>query len=199
MNVDFIFDFASPNSYLCYKTIPKLEKNYNIKFNYVPCLLGGIFKLTNNQAPMIAFGEIPNKIKYEFETAFNRFMQEHNIDDFKMNEHFPLNTLLLQRGAIAAQKNGFFDHYIEIIMRGMWEESLKLDDQDIFHAFLEKNDCHASLLIQEVSNDEIKSELINNTNQAVERGAFGVPTFFINDEMFFGKESLREIKDLALS
>ena len=95
MNVDFIFDFASPNAYLCHKAIQNLEKNHDIKFNYVPCLLGGIMKLSNNQPPMVTLAEIPNKMKYEFDTAFNRFMREHSITKFKMNEHFPVNTISL--------------------------------------------------------------------------------------------------------
>ena len=199
MNVDFIFDFASPNAYLCHKAIIQLEKNYDIKFNYIPCLLGGIMKISNNQPPMIAFSEIPNKMKYEFEIAFNRFMQEYKIDKFKMNEHFPVNTLSLARGAIVAQKNDFFSEYVEIVLRGMWEESINLDSPQSLHQFLADNNCNADLVIEGISRDEIKAELMANTNKAVEKGAFGIPTFFIGDEMFFGKESLRELKDLASS
>ena len=197
MNVDFIFDFASPNAYLCHKAIIQLEKNHDIKFNYVPCLLGGLMKLSNNQPPMIAFGEIPNKMKYEFDTAFNRFMREYQIDNFKMNEHFPVNTISLIRGAIVAQKNNFFDDYVEIVLSGMWESSLKLDSPESLHQLLTEHDCHADLVIEEIAKDETKAELIANTNNAVEKGAFGIPTFFVEDEMFFGKESLREIRDLA--
>ena len=197
MNVDFIFDFASPNAYLCHKAIIQLEKKHGIKFNYIPCLLGGLMKLSNNQPPMIAFGEIPNKMKYEFDTAFNRFMQEYQIEHFKMNEHFPVNTISLIRGAIVAQKNNFFDEYVEIVLSGMWENSLKLDTAESLHQFLSEHDCHADLVIGEIAKDETKAELIANTNNAVEKGAFGIPTFFIGDEMFFGKESLREIRDLA--
>ena len=197
MNVDFIFDFASPNAYLCHKAIIQLEKIHDIKFNYVPCLLGGLMKLSNNQTPMIAFGEIPNKMKYEFDTAFNRFMREYQIDNFKMNEHFPVNTISLIRGAIVAQKNNFFDDYVEIVLSGMWESSLKLDSPESLHQLLTEHDCHADLVIEEIAKDETKAELIANTNNAVEKGAFGIPTFFVEDEMFFGKESLREIRDLA--
>tara|TARA_B100000767_G_C19292628_1_gene340096 strand:- start:51 stop:497 length:447 start_codon:yes stop_codon:yes gene_type:complete len=148
---------------------------------------------------MIAFSEIPNKMKYEFEIAFNRFMQEYKIDKFKMNEHFPVNTLSLVRGAIVAQKNDFFSEYVEIVLRGMWEESINLDSPQSLHQLLVDNNCNADLVIEGISRDEIKAELIANTNKAVEKGAFGIPTFFIGDEMFFGKESLRELKDLASS
>ena len=197
MNVDFIFDFASPNAYLCHKAIRNLEKTHNIKFNYVPCLLGGIMKLSNNQPPMVTLAEIPNKMKYEFDTAFNRFMREHSITKFKMNEHFPVNTISLIRGAIVAQKNNFFDAYVEIVLSGLWEQSLKLDSPEALHELLIKNDCHADLVIEEIAKEEIKEELIANTSEAVEKGAFGIPTFFVADEMFYGKDSLRELKEMS--
>jgi 2-hydroxychromene-2-carboxylate isomerase len=126
-------------------------------------------------------------------------MQEYKIDKFKMNEHFPVNTLSLVRGAIVAQKNDFFNEYVEIVLRGMWEESINLDSPQSLHQLLVDNDCNADLVIEGISRDEIKAELMANTNKAVEKGAFGIPTFFIGDEMFFGKESLRELKDLASS
>jgi 2-hydroxychromene-2-carboxylate isomerase len=197
MNVDFIFDFASPNAYLCHKAIRNLEKTHNIKFNYVPCLLGGIMKLSNNQPPMVTLAEIPNKMKYEFDTAFNRFMREHSITKFKMNEHFPVNTISLIRGAIVAQKNNFFDAYVEIVLSGLWEQSLKLDSPEALHELLIKNDCHADLVIEGIAKEEIKEELIANTSEAVEKGAFGIPTFFVADEMFYGKDSLRELKEMS--
>ena len=169
MNVDFIFDFASPNAYLCHKAIQNLEKTHNIKFNYVPCLLGGIMKLSNNQPPMVTLAEIPNKMKYEFDTAFNRFMREHSITKFKMNEHFPVNTISLIRGAIVAQKNNFFDAYVEIVLSGLWEQSLKLDSPEALNELLIKNDCHADVVIEGIAKEEIKEELIANTSEAVEK------------------------------
>ena len=197
MNVDFIFDFASPNAYLCHKAIQNLEKTHDIKFNYIPCLLGGIMKLSNNQPPMVTLADIPNKFKYEFDTAFNRFMKEHNITKFKMNEHFPVNTISLIRGAIVAQKNDFFESYVEIVLSGLWEQSLKLDTPEALHELLNNNDCYPDLVIEGIAKDEIKAELIANTSEAVEKGAFGIPTFFVENEMFYGKDSLRELKEMS--
>ena len=197
MKVDFIFDFASPNAYLCHKAIQNLEQAHNIKFNYVPCLLGGIMKLSNNQPPMVTLAEIPNKMKYEFDTAFNRFMREHSITKFKMNEHFPVNTISLIRGAIVAQKNDFFNSYVEIVLCGLWEQSQKLDSPEALHQILTEHDCHADLVIEGIAKDEIKEELIANTSKATEKGAFGIPTFFVEDEMFYGKDTLRELKEMA--
>ena len=199
MNVDFIFDFASPNAYLCHKAIQTIEQTHDIKFNYIPCLLGGIMKLSNNQPPMVTLAEVPNKMKYEFETAFNRFMKEYQITKFKMNEHFPVNTISLIRGAIVAQKYEFFESYIEIVLSGLWEQSLKLDTPEALHDLLKKHDCHADLVIEDISKDAIKQELIKNTSQAVEKGAFGIPTFFVKDEIFYGKDTLRELKEMASS
>jgi 2-hydroxychromene-2-carboxylate isomerase len=197
MDIDFIFDFASPNDYLCHKAIQNLEKTHDIKFNYIPCLLGGIMKLSNNQPPMITLAEIPNKSKYEFDTAFNRFMREHDITKFKMNEHFPVNTISLIRGAIVAQKNNFFDSYVELVLSGLWEQSLKLDTPEALSDLLIKNNCHADLVIEGIATDEIKAELIANTSEAVEKGAFGIPTFFVNNEMLYGKDTLRELKEMS--
>ena len=197
MNVDFIFDFASPNAYLCDKAIQNLEKTHDIKFNYIPCLLGGIMKLSNNQPPMVTLADIPNKLKYEFDTAFNRFMKEHNITKFKMNEHFPVNTISLIRGAIVAQKNDFFESYVEIVLSGLWEQSLKLDTPEALHELLNNNDCYPDLVIEGIAKDEIKAELIANTSEAVEKGAFGIPTFFVENEMFYGKDTLRELKEMS--
>ena len=199
MNVDFIFDFASPNAYLCHKAIQTIEQTHDIKFNYIPCLLGGIMKLSNNQPPMVTLAEVPNKMKYEFETAFNRFMKEYQITKFKMNEHFPVNTISLIRGAIVAQKYEFFESYLEIVLSGLWEQSLKLDTPEALHDLLKRHDCYADLVIEDISKDDIKQELIKNTSQAVEKGAFGIPTFFVKDEIFYGKDTLRELKEMASS
>ena len=154
-------------------------------------------KLSNNQPPMVTLAKIPNKSKYEFDTAFNRFMKEHNITNFKMNEHFPVNTISLIRGAIVAQKNDFFNEYIEIVLSGLWEQSLKLDSPEALYELLKENDCHPDIIIEGISTDEIKQELIANTSMAVEKGAFGIPTFFVEEEMFYGKDTLRELRDMT--
>ena len=124
-------------------------------------------------------------------------MKEHSITKFKMNEHFPVNTISLIRGAIVAQKNDFFDSYVEIVLSGLWEQSLKLDSPEALHALLTEHDCHADLVIEGIAKDEIKEELIANTSEAAEKGAFGIPTFFVKDEMFYGKDTLRELKEMA--
>ena len=195
MKVDFIFDFASPNAYFCHKVIPEIENRTGISFNYVPCLLGGIFKITNNQAPMMAFNGITNKLEYQ-NIEIQRFIQKHDLKNFTMNSFFPVMTLQLQRGAIAAKSLNVFDDYIEAIFKGMWEMSLNLADQEILIELLAtETQIDIPNLIEKMQTQEIKDQLIQNTSNAVERGAFGIPTFFVDDEIFFGKDSLGDLED----
>ena len=195
MKVEFIFDFASPNAYFCHKVIPEIENRTGISFNYVPCLLGGIFKITNNQAPMMAFNGITNKLEYQ-NIEIQRFIQKHDLKNFTMNSFFPVMTLQLQRGAIAAKSLNVFDDYIEAIFKGMWEMSLNLADQEILIELLAtETQIDIPNLIEKMQTQEIKDQLIQNTSSAVERGAFGIPTFFVDDEIFFGKDSLGDLED----
>jgi 2-hydroxychromene-2-carboxylate isomerase len=195
MKVDFIFDVASPNAYLCHKVIPGIEKRTGVTFNYVPCLLGGIFKITNNQAPMMAFNGITNKLEYQH-IEIKRFIQKYNLEDFTMNSFFPVMTLQLQRAAIAAMSLNVFDAYIETIFKGMWEESLNLADQDVLVKLLtDKTEIDINNLVEQMQSQETKDQLIQNTSDAVERGAFGIPTFFADDEIFFGKDSLTDLEE----
>ena len=195
MKVDFIFDFASPNAYFCHRVIPEIEKRTGATFNYIPCLLGGIFKITNNQAPMLAFNGITNKLEYQ-NIEIQRFIKKHNLAHFTMNSFFPVMTLQLQRGAIAAKSLNVFDDYIEAIFKGMWEMSLNLADQEILIELLAtETQIDIPNLIEKMQTQEIKDQLIQNTSSAVERGAFGIPTFFVDDEIFFGKDSLGDLED----
>ena len=195
MKVDFIFDFASPNAYFCHRVIPEIEKRTGATFNYVPCLLGGIFKITNNQAPMMAFNGITNKLEYQ-NIEIQRFIKKHNLAHFTMNSFFPVMTLQLQRGAIAAMSLNVFDEYLEAIFKGMWEKSLNLADQEVLVNLLTaETQIDISNLVEKMQTQEIKDQLIQNTSNAVERGAFGIPTFFAADEIFFGKDSLGDLEE----
>ena len=195
MKVDFIFDFASPNAYFCHRVIPEIEKRTGATFKYVPCLLGGIFKITNNQAPMMAFNGITNKLEYQ-NIEIQRFIKKHNLAHFTMNSFFPVMTLQLQRGAIAAMSLNVFDEYLEAIFKGMWEKSLNLADQEVLVNLLTaETQIDISNLVEKMQTQEIKDQLIQNTSNAVERGAFGIPTFFADDEIFFGKDSLGDLEE----
>jgi len=193
--VDFIFDFASPNAYLVHKVIPEIEARTGATFNYIPCLLGGIFKATGNQAPMIAFGGIKNKPEYDA-IEMQRFITRHNLTGFKMNPHFPVISLMLVRGALVAERDGYLMKYIDAMVDALWERELKLDDPEVLHKALADAGFDADKIMTDMGDEAIKSKLLENTNSAVERGAFGIPTFFVGDEIFFGKERLGQIEEL---
>jgi len=190
----FWFDFASPNAYLSHRVIPDIEARTGAKFRYVPTLLGGLFKLTGNQAPMIAFGGIKNKLAYEsLETR--RFIARHGLTAFKMNPHFPVNTLKIMRGAVAAQSLGVFEPYVEAMFRAMWEDGRKMDDPEEIVAVVGAAGIDAAALVARSDEPEIKQALIDNTEAACEAGAFGIPTFAVGGEIWFGKDRLREVEE----
>ena len=194
MKVDFIFDIASPNAYFCHQLIPGFEERTGVKFDYIPCLLGGIMKLSGNQPPFVAFADIKNKNNYQF-IEIERFIKQHKLVKYKFNSHFPQNTVQVQRGALAAQELGIFDQYIKVMLRAMWEEDKNLSDLDVLQDTLTNNKLDAESIIKIVTSQECKDKLIKNTSEAVDRGAFGVPTFFIDDQIFFGKDHLHQLEE----
>ena len=194
MKVDFIFDVASPNMYVCHKLIPDFETRTGVEFEYIPCLLGGIMKLSGNQPPFVAFAEIPNKNKYQF-IEIERFIKQHQLTEFKFNSNFPMNTVQIQRGSLAAQELGIFDEYLEIVLEAMWEKNLNLADIDIFQSTLSNNNIDTGSIMEIITSQDCKDKLISNTSDAVDRGAFGVPTFFFEDQIFFGKDHLHQLEE----
>ena len=192
--IEFHFDFGSPNAYLSHLVIPDIEQRTGARFQYVPILLGGVFKLTNNQSPAEAFAGIRNKPEYhQLETR--RFLRQHGITRFKPNPFFPVNTLTLMRGAVAARQLGIFERYVDAIYRHMWSEPRKLDDPGILRAALAESGLDADGIITLSQNTEVKNELMANTQRSVDRGTFGSPTFFVGNEIFFGKDRLRDVEE----
>lgn len=194
MKVDFIFDFASPNAYFCHKLIPIIEDRTDVSFNYIPCLLGGIFKLSGNQPPFMAFADIPNKNAYQM-IEIERFVKQHQLTKYQFNSNFPINTVQIQRGSIAAQELNVFDQYLDVVITAMWEDNKNLNDLDILKATLNENNMDVEAIFNIVNSQECKDKLIANTSAAVERGAFGVPTFFLDDQIFFGKDHLYQLEE----
>jgi 2-hydroxychromene-2-carboxylate isomerase len=196
--VEFLFDFGSPNAYLSHLVIPAIEKRQGVTFDYVPVLLGGVFKLTNNRSPAESNADIRNKPEYQnLETE--RFIRRHGITRYKMNPHFPVNTLAIMRGAVAARKLGIFERYVDEVYRHMWAEPRKLDDPAILRAALLESNLPADRLFELVQTQEVKDELMAETKRAVERGTFGSPTFFVDDEIYFGKDRLRDVEEAIAS
>ena len=189
--LDFIFDFGSPNAYLCHKVLPDFAARTGLTVNYVPCLLGGIFKATGNKPPFMAFA--PVKMQYEL-LELKRFVRRHKIP-YRMNPHFPVNTLALMRGAMVARDEGFLLPYVDGILRYMWETPRKLDDPAVFAQTLTELGFDAEHILRRSADEDIKQALADSTAAAVERGVFGIPTFFLGDEMWFGKERLRDIEE----
>jgi len=194
LKVEFLFDFGSPNAYLAERVIPDIEKRTSVKFDYVPVLLGGIFKATNNMSPFESLRGIKNKPEYQaLETQ--RFIRRHNITNFRQNPHFPVNTLMLMRGAVAAQLEGMFEPYFRAAYHHMWEEPKKMDDAEVFRSAFISSGIDIDRLIARAQQDDVKKRLIDLTTDAVNRGAFGSPTFFVGKEMFFGKDQLRDVEE----
>lgn len=192
--VEFHFDFGSPNAYLSHLVIPQIEERTGVTFTYVPILLGGVFKLTNNRAPGESLQGIKNKPEYQnLETR--RFMRRYGITAFPGNPSFPLNTMMIMRGAVAAQLEGVFERYVEEVFRHMWVNPKKMDDPDVVRTALDASGIEGARLLGRVQEPEVKERLLRNTQQSVERGTFGAPTFFVGDEIFFGKDRLRDVEE----
>jgi 2-hydroxychromene-2-carboxylate isomerase len=195
---EFLFDFGSPNAYLAHRVLPAIEARTGARFRYVPVLLGGIFKATNNQSPVVAFAHVKNKPEYE-RLELRRFVQRHGLSRFQMNPFFPVNTLQIMRGAVAAQQDGRLPDYVEAVFRHMWEEPKKLDDPEVLRAALDASGLDGARTLARIQDPEVKQRLLANTDDAVARGAFGVPTFFVGSEIFFGKDRLREVEEEILA
>jgi 2-hydroxychromene-2-carboxylate isomerase len=190
-----MFDFGSPNAFLSHEAIPAIEKRSGVKFEYVPILLGGIFKATNNKSPAETLAGVKNKREFhDLETE--RFVKRFAVRPYSWNPFFPVNTLNLMRAAVAAQAEGVFEKYVKAAFHHMWNEPKKMDDPEVAIKALTASGLDAARLFARAQEPEIKTKLIENTQAAVERGAFGSPTFFVGKEMFFGKEQLREVEEL---
>lgn len=196
--LQFLFDVGSPNAYLSHQAIPAIEKRTGVKFEYVPVLLGGIFKATNNRSPAETYAGVKNKREFHaLETE--RFVKRYGVQPYAWNPNFPVNTLILMRAAVAAHMEGVFEKYVDAAFHHMWGEPKKMDDPDVAMKAFNASGLDAAKLFARAQDADVKAKLIENTQSAVERGAFGSPTFFVGKEMFFGKEQLREVEEMVRS
>ena len=197
MKIEFHYDFGSPNAYLVHRVIPTLRATTAIGFEYVPILLGGVFKATGNVSPAVSLQGIRNKPEYQrIETE--RFCRSHGIRSYVPNPHFPVNTLKIMRGAVFARSTDYYARYIDAMYAGMWERALKMDDDTVIEEVLEVAGLPAREIFEGMAKAEVKQELIALTEASVSRGTFGSPTLFVKDEIFFGKDKLRDAIELAL-
>ncbi len=188
---EFLFDVGGPNGYLVHKILPQFCAGHGIEMVYVPVLLGGLFKATGNRAPMIRYADAPAKLAYE-QLEFKRFIDAHDIP-FRFNPHFPVNSLLPMRMLIGAQQLGCFPAALDVVMDGLWQTGQNMADPAILAAALDNAGLDGDTLLESASNPGVKAILSANTESAIERGAFGIPTFFVGDQMFFGKERLAQV------
>lgn len=193
-SIDFLYDFGSPNAYLSHCVIPRIEARTGATFNYQPVLLGGIFKSTNNVSPAVSLANIRNKGEYTaLETQ--RWLQRYPVEVYERNPHFPVNTLMMMRGATYAQDKDFYQDYVNAMFSCMWAAPQKMDELEVFSSALTEHGLPAEEILTAIQTPEVKQQLIQATEAAVERGAFGSPTFFLGDEIYFGKETLRDIEE----
>ena len=196
-SVEFHFDFGSPNAYLAHLAIPGVEARTGLRFKYVPVLLGGVFKATNNVSPAVSLQGIRNKPEYQrLETE--RFLRQYDVPAYVPNPHFPVNTLTIMRGAIVAEREGFFERYVDEVYRHMWAREKKMDDPDVIAEALAESGLPVNTLLDGVQDPSVKQQLIANTESAVERGVFGSPSFFVGEELYFGKDKLRDAEEEIL-
>ncbi|MBT8146887.1 MAG: 2-hydroxychromene-2-carboxylate isomerase [Gammaproteobacteria bacterium] len=194
IQVEFHFDFGSPNAYLAHRVVPEIERRTGVAFSYLPVLIGGVFKATNNVSPMVALDGIKNKAEYQ-QLETERFLRRHNINDYRRNPFFPINTLQLMRGAIAAEKTGNAKDYIDAVFQAMWVQGLDMGQTEVVAEALKDSPFSIQNIIEKSSDPAIKQKLISNTENSVMRGNFGSPTFFVGDEMFFGKDKLVDVEE----
>lgn len=189
-SLDFYFDFGSPTAYLAYKRLQQLQQQYDLVVTAIPMLLGGVFKATGNNSPVT----IPAKGKYMLEQDLPRFAKRYQVE-MRFNPFFPINTLQLMRGAIAAEKLGLGTDYMAAIYNAVWVEEKNLGDVDVVADCLNAKGIDSASLLALSQEAEIKQQLVDNTEQAVARGVFGAPTMFIGDDMFFGQDRLDFIEE----
>ena len=187
-NVTFCFDFGSPYSYLAYNNLNSIREAGG-EVAIMPVLLGGIFKATGNQPP----ATVQKKGEYMFKDI-NRWSKKLGIP-FKMNPYFPILTVPHMRGAVLAQRENILEKYMQVMFEAIWVKAMNLNDQEILSNIAEKSGIDPNQFAEEISSDEIKNKLRENTEFAISKGAFGVPTYYLDDEMFWGIDSVKFLLD----
>ncbi|NOX50337.1 MAG: 2-hydroxychromene-2-carboxylate isomerase [Gammaproteobacteria bacterium] len=196
MKIEFHYDFGSPNAYLVHKVIPATTERTGIQFEYIPILLGGVFKVTNNVSPAVSLQGIKNKPEYQrIETQ--RFCTAHGIEPQTPNPHFPVNTLKMMRGAVFAQSKSYYTQYIDAMFSAMWEQALKMDEDDVISSVLDTAGLPTDEILTGATEATVKQSLIERTEMTVSRGTFGSPTLFVGEQIFFGKDKLRDAIEAA--
>jgi 2-hydroxychromene-2-carboxylate isomerase len=188
--LEFYFDFGSPTAYLAHKRLQQLSDQYDLHVQYRPILLGGIFKATGNASPIT----IAAKGAYMGQYDLPRFSKRYNVP-LNFNPYFPINTLNLMRGAIAAVRLDCFTTYTNAVYDAVWIDEKNMGELDIVTDVLRSAGLDAEAIMALSQDAGVKAQLIAETEKAVERGVFGAPTMFMQDEMYFGQDRLDFVEE----
>jgi len=192
--VEFFFDVGSPTAYLAYTQLPALAAACGAQVVWRPMLLGGVFKATGNASPI----SVPAKGRW-MNDDIQRWARRYGVP-LVFNPHFPINTLPLMRGAVGVQMREpeAFLRYLDVVFGAMWREPRNLGDPAVLAEVLRAGGFDPASVAALAAEPEVKAQLIANTGEAVARGAFGAPTFFVGEQMFFGQDRLEFVRE-ALS
>ena len=189
---ELLIDVAGPNGYLVHKILPAFCAEHGVTAIYVPVLLGGLMKATGNRPPWMVYADVPAKVAYD-RLEFDRFVRANALNQFRMNSHFPINSLTMMRILAGLEGDARFQPALDALLSGMWEDDRPMGEPDAVRAALDAAGLDGAALLALADDPATKARLVANTDRAVTRGAFGIPTFFVGDEMFFGKERLAQV------
>ena len=188
--VEFYFDLGSPFSYLAFYKLQEIIQKYNAEIEYTPILLGGVFKSTGNKSPI----EVPAKGIYSMQDL-SRWSDYYQIP-MQMNPYFPMNTLTLMR--ILTGVKIYHDEYFEAILTkffdAMFRKPLNLADSEVLINLFQGDAIDGQQLLDLSQDPVVKQKLIDETNNAVQRGVFGAPTFFVRENMYWGQDRLHFVE-----
>ena len=192
--IEFILDLAAPNGYLAWYPLKDIAARTGAQLVVTPVFLGGMHKLTGNAPPMMRDADVKGKVPYAA-LEFHRYLDRHAMTKFRMHPALPFNSILLQRILVAAREQAEMQALVDLFQPAVWEENIDCGDVQLVGQLLEDGGFDAERLLSATQDAAVKQVLADNTEQAVERGAFGIPTFFVGDEMWFGKERLGQLED----
>ena len=192
--IEFILDLAAPNGYLAWYPLKDIAARTGTGLVVTPVFLGGMHKLTGNSPPMMRDADVKGKVPYAA-LEFQRFLDRHEMTKFRMHPALPFNSILLQRILVAARDQAEMQGLVDALQPAVWERNIDCGDADAVGALLEEGGFDAGRLLSATQDPVVKQRLADNTEHAVERGAFGIPTFFVDGEMWFGKERLGQLEE----
>lgn len=197
--VELIFDFVSPNAYMVWWPLREIVKRTGAELDVTPVFLGGMHRLTGNAPPMVRDADVKGKVEYAA-LEMERFIARHELTKFRLHPQFPFNSITLQRMLLAADQEGRGVQFAEALLPAIWEDGIDINDPGEIASVIEDAGFDERDLFRRSQTEEVKQGLVANTDHAVARGAFGIPTMFVgpkggDTEMFFGKERLGQIED----